>query len=79
MSSIIDNLQERATTLGQLVDEAKEIGAGSITCVFKDGDGIATHAVIVLNGEDTPAFLSAFEREQQRLKAKAEVADEKGS
>lgn len=64
-----------SSTLGEMVDIAKQWNAASIKMVFSDEQNNPTGAVVVIHGEDTSRILKAIEAVQAEIDREVEAEE----
>ncbi len=72
MDALINPDKWETTTVAELLGQMADINAGSVRLVLGK-DGKAAAAIVLLQGEDTPAYLEALDAKERELEAADDV------
>lgn len=72
MDALINPDKWETTTVAELLGQMADINAGSVRLVLGK-DGKAAAAIVLMQGEDTPAYLEALEAKERELEAADDV------
>lgn len=75
MDVLINPDKWETTTVAELFGQMTDMNAGSVRLAFGKG-GKAFAAIVLMQGEDTPAYLEALDAKERELEATDDVRKE---